>query len=124
MSYAQGPAERARMPAPQPMRLPEEDRSWAQDFLNQWEAADDADGQRQVFADYSGDFPDSRRRRALGELVVERLSRKAETERMNPVEQMDRMAKIDSSPLMTAADDDWSVMPGPANPGDTTPPAG
>lgn len=121
MSYAQGPAERARMPAPQPMRLPEEDRSWAQDFLNQWEAADDADGQRQVFADYSGDFPDSRRRRALGELVVERLSRKAETERMNPVEQMDRMAKIDSSPLMTAADDDWSVMPGPANPGDTTP---
>ncbi|MEQ8711194.1 MAG: hypothetical protein RIC36_19600 [Rhodospirillales bacterium] len=117
MAYAQGSAERVRASAPQPMRLPEEDRSWAQDFLNQWESADDADGQRQVFADYSGDFPDSRRRKALGELVVERLARKAEIERMNPVEQIDRMAKIDSSPLMTGADDDWSGASGPADSG-------
>tara|TARA_R110002110_G_scaffold292979_2_gene506985 strand:+ start:590 stop:1771 length:1182 start_codon:yes stop_codon:yes gene_type:complete len=115
MAYAQGSAEHARMPAPQPMRLPEEDRSWAQNFLNQWESADDADGQRQVYADYSNDFPDSRRRKALGNLVIERLTRKAEIERMNPIEQLDRMAQIESSPLVTGTEDNWPAMPGPAD---------
>jgi hypothetical protein len=80
-------------------RDPADDRAWAQAFLNDFEAADDEDGQRQVLTDYGQELTDPHRQDALRENLVGRLHRKADLEKMDAGEYMDRLSALDSAPF-------------------------
>lgn len=103
MLYGQSSAEGRGIPGRAAFRDPVEDRTWAQDFLNDFEAAEDEDGQRQVLADYGHELTDPVHQDALRENLVGRLHRTAELEKMDPGEYMDRLSVLDSAPFGSKA---------------------
>tara|TARA_R110002110_G_scaffold292979_3_gene506988 strand:+ start:114 stop:1232 length:1119 start_codon:yes stop_codon:yes gene_type:complete len=84
---------------PPPLRLPEEDRAWAREFINNLTAADDDEGLQQVVADYGGELDDLPRRKALREELMTVLHRKAEVEKMPFDDYIARITAMDEAPL-------------------------
>lgn len=103
MLYGQTSSEGRAMPGRAAYRDPAEDRAWAQAFLNDFEAAEDDDGQRQVLADYGHELSDPVRQDALRENLVGRLHRKAALEKIDSRDYMDRLAVLDSTPFGSRA---------------------
>ena len=95
MLYGQTSAEGRTTSGHSEFRDQAQDRAWAQAFLNDFEAADDEDGQRQVFTDYGQELTDPVRQDRLRENLVGRLHRRAEIEEMDPREYMTRLAAVD-----------------------------
>jgi hypothetical protein len=62
MLYGQSSAEGRTTSGLSAFRDPAEERAWAQTFLNDFEAADDADGQRLVLTDYGQELTDEERK--------------------------------------------------------------
>ncbi len=103
MLYGQSSTEGRAMSGRAAFGDPAEDRDWAQAFLNDFEAAEDEDGQRQVLADYGHELTDPVHQDALRENLVGRLHRTAELEKMDPGEYMDRLSVLDSAPFGSKA---------------------
>ncbi len=95
MLYGQSSAEGRTTSGHSEFRDPAQDRAWAQAFLNDFEAADDEDGQRQVLTDYGQELTDPVRQDRLRENLFGRLHRRAEIEEMDPREHMTRLAAVD-----------------------------
>lgn len=103
MLYGHSSTERRTLSGFSAYRDPVEDSAWAQAFLNDFEAVEDEDGQRQVLTDYGHELTDPVRQDALRENLVGRLHRRAEIEKMDAREYMDRLSVLDSAPFGSKA---------------------